>query len=514
MAKTPSQKLFQIIHTLTPAEKRYFKLRYGKSQGEDAKYLKLFEVIEKMTTLNEAALQKAVYGTKKVEGKKFSELKNYCYQLILGILCDYDNEHSIDYRLKHNLLYVRSLYKRALYEDCQLLIDKTLKLAEEYEQFEAMLELLRWRKQIAYARGDIDFLNSDLNKIAVQENVLLAKVANILFYKNAFYQIHTTIRKFRLLENPELQQILKSLASSEMFSQLDKAQSFTAKVIYLRAASLMSYAMRDNERFYQYGKVLMDLMLSRPLLLREDVSEYISANSNFVMACMLTERSSATLEALENFKKVTPKTYDDRLKIHRQFYQGIFDFYHNTGDFDKGYEMLQLHLKEKQQFDHQAFNSQGFYYAYFYTSFGSKHFNEALDYLNEWLSDRNTVDRQDLQALARILSLIIHFEMGNTLLLESLMRSTARYLNKNTKMTAFEKELLRFIRKASTSANRMELKTIATDVLNSLSELSQDTTQGNFMQYFDFIAWIESKITNVDFAKIVQQRFAAKQINQ
>lgn len=512
MAKTPSQKLYQIIHSLTPAEKRYFKLKCAKSQGDDAKYLKLFEVVEKMSILDEQVLQKAVYGTKKVEGKKFSELKNYCYQLILSTLRDYDSEHSIDYRLKNNLLFIRSLYKRASYEDCQILIDKTLKTAAEYEQFEAMLESLRWRKQIAYAKGDIDFLDNNLKQITVQESLLLEKVANILFYKNAFYQIHTTIRKFRLLENEELQQILKNLSNSEMFSGLDKALSFTAKIIYLRAASLMSYAMRDNENFYHYGKTLIDLMLSKPLLLREDVSEYISANSNFVMACMLTERPDATLEALQNFKKVTPKTYDDGLKIHRQYYQGIFDFYHNTGEFDKGYQMMQQHLKEKQQFDSQAFNSQGFYYAYFYTSFGSRHYNEALDYLNEWLSDRNTVDRQDLQALARILSLIIHFEMGNTLLLESLMRSTSRYLNKNTKMTAFEKEILRFIRKASTSTNRMELKAIATDVLNSLSELSQDATQGNFMQYFDFIAWIESKITNVDFAKIVQQRFAAKQV--
>lgn len=512
MAKTPSQKLYQIIHSLTPAEKRYFKLRYAKSQGDDSKYLILFEVIEKMIVLNEPALQKAVYGVKKIEGKKFSELKNYCYQLILSTLRDYDNEHSVDYRIKNNSLYIRSLYKRALYEDCQFLIDKTLRIAEEYEQFETMLELLRWRKQIAYARGDIDFLNSNLNPIAEQENLLLAQVANILFYKNAFYQVHTTIRKYRLLENEELQNILKKLSKSEMFSGLEKALSFTAKIIYLRTASLMSYAMRDNENFYNYGKVLIDLMLSKPLLLKEDVSEYISANSNFVMACMLTERSEATLDALENFNRVAPKTYDDRLKVHRQYFQGIFDFYHNTGEFDKGYQMLKKHLIEKQQFDNQSFNSQGFYYAYFYTSFGSKHYNEALDYLNEWLSDRNTVDRQDLQALARILSLIIHFEMGNTILLDSLMRSTSRYLNKNTKMTVFEKEILRFIRKASTSANRAELKIIATDVLNSLSELSEDVTQSNFMQYFDFIAWIESKITNVDFAKIVQQRFAAKKI--
>ncbi len=511
MAKTPSQKLFQIIHSMTPAEKRYFNLNHAKSQGDEAKYLKLFEVIDRMEMLDEAALQKAIYGTKKVEGKKFSELKNYCYQLILNTLQKYDSDSSIEYKLKNHLLYIKSLYKRAFYDDCQLVIEKTFKIAEQYEQFETILELLRWKKQIAYAKGDIDFFDSELDRIAKEEGEYLEKVQNIHFYKNTFYKIYTIIRKYRLLENAEMRDFIQQITNSEMFSDLNKAKSFTAKVIYLRTASLQSYATQQNERFYEYGKILINLMLSKPELLREDVAEYISANSNFVVACMLTERIEETLQALENFKLVTPKTYDDRLKVHRQYYQGVFDFYHNTGDFDEGYKKLQEHLKEKKQFNPDSFNSQAFYYPYFYLSFGSGHYNEALGYLNEWLSSARTVDRQDLQALAHILSLIIHFEMGNTILLESLMRSTSRYLNKHDKVNEFEKEILRFIRKALASANKKELIAIAKDVNSSLLALSGDSTQSNFTQYFDFIAWIESKVTGVRFATIVQQHFAAKQ---
>lgn len=513
MAKTPSQKLFQLVHALTPAEKRYFSLRYAKSQGDELKYLRLFDAISKMTTLDERALQKAIYGNQVVESKKFSELKNYCYQLIMNTLRDYDAETSIEYRFKNQLQHIRSLYKRAFYEDCQGLIEKTYKLAAQYEHFETIVELLKWKKQIAYAQGNIDFLDAELLQIAALESECLQKIQNLLHYKNTFYRIHTNIRKFRLLENEELQRILNEIKQSEMFEHLDKAISFNAKVIYLRAISLLSYATRDNEKFYQYGKMLIDLMLSKPDFLREDVSEYISANSNFVIACMLTERGEETLIALENFKKVTPKTYDDRLKIHRQYYQGIFEYYHNTGDFIQGYAMLQQHLKEKQQFDSQAFNAQSFYFAYFYMAFGSKHYNEALDYLNEWLHSTRTVDRQDLQALAQILSLIIHFEMGNNILLESLLRSAARYLNKRGNAAAFEREIIKFIRKASSSASKRELIAIAEEVRASMLAMEQDPAMSNFTQYFDFIAWIESKTNGQDFAHIVQQRYIEKKNN-
>jgi hypothetical protein len=90
------------------------------------------------------------------------------------------------------------------------------------------------------------------------------------------------------------------------------------------------------------------------------------------------------------------------------------------------------------------------------------------------------------------------------------MRSTSRYLNKRAKVAEFEKEILRFIRKASALANPKELTSIAKAVNTSLSLLSEDPSQSNFTQYFDFIAWIESKITGNSFAVIVQQRFAEK----
>jgi hypothetical protein len=86
-------------------------------------------------------------------------------------------------------------------------------------------------------------------------------------------------------------------------------------------------------------------------------------------------------------------------------------------------------------------------------------------------------------------------------------------LNKRSKVTEFEREIIKFIRKASVSINRKELRELAENVKTSLVALSEDSSQGSFTQYFDFVAWIESKMTSQSFATIVQQKFQSKQNN-
>ncbi|MFZ4542983.1 MAG: hypothetical protein ACOYOA_02965 [Saprospiraceae bacterium] len=511
MSNTHSLKLFQLIHSLSSQEKRFISLKYAKIQEDESKYYLLFNTIVQMQELDEQELQKRIYGDEKVKGAKFSELKNYCYNMIISTLQEYDKEGFVDFKLRRLVMNIRSLYKRALYDDCRRLIKKIRKIAEDYEQLDILLDLLRWEKQIAYALGDINFLNDKLNELEEVELSLLEKIRNVHYYKNMFYRVHTTIRKYRLLDNTEIKAILEDVSHSRMFESQERALTFSAKVIYLRTLSLLSYVEKDNELFYQNSKELIALMQSRPWILKEDISEFISANSNFVIACMSTHRSKETLQALENFNSIQPKTSDDKLKIHRQYYQGIFEYYHNTGEFELGYKALQKHLVEKKQYDKEAFNSQGFYYAYFYMAFGSGHFKEALGYLNDWLNSAHTVDRQDLQALAQLLNLIIHFELKNKVLMASLLRSASRYLKKRKKVSVFEKEILKFIGKATTTSDKKVLGKLGKKICQTLETVVREPEHSNFTQYFDFISWIESQTSERNFAEIVQQRFIENQ---
>ena len=79
-------------------------------------------------------------------------------------------------------------------------------------------------------------------------------------------------------------------------------------------------------------------------------------------------------------------------------------------------------------------------------AFVSDNFNSAFDYAMQLLN-LESKSRNELQAGARLLLLIIHFELDNLQLLDSLLRSTSRSLKNEERFDAFEKYLCSAIKK-------------------------------------------------------------------
>ncbi len=504
--KIPSQKLFHLIKSLSATEKRYIKVFFGKNQVSEGKYILLFDAIDRQTLLDEAKLQYATYKKEKIDGTKFSELKNYLYQTLLRILQDFDKETSITYRLQVMLGNIRVLYRRALYEECYDQIAKTQKLAEIHENFEVLIELLRWEKQIAHAKGDIDFFSNHLQKSVNQELEYYKKLENIAFYKNTFYEVYATIRKQGLLGREKMVAALAATMAKKEFKNEKYALSKTAQILFYRSKSIYSYALGAHEKFYEDSKELLILMESYEEYKQEETNEYISALNNFIASCFALNRYAEVNVMLEKLRNVVPRTSDDRVKIHRQYYQSKLQWCINTASFEEGMKVIKEREKEKETFDNQDLIHSGFYYPYFYISFAVGEYDLANDYLNEWLGATKTTDRQDLQVMARLLSLILHFEMGNSVLLESLLRTTTYYLSRHSSLADFERLLLRFIRAAHQSSSKKELSDLLEAIKKDFEKLAQDDTKSVFTQYFDFIAWLESKISKKSFAQTLKDK--------
>ena len=124
----------------------------------------------------------------------------------------------------------------------------------------------------------------------------------------------------------------------------------------------------------------------------------------------------------------------------------------------KVHRALTQHLKDIKRFGAHADERGTFYFQYFYIYFGMGDYEKALVYLNQWLSLPRSVEREDLQSLARILNLIIHYEMDNSILLEYLSRSTYRFLKKRNRAFEFERSVLNFIQKTSKIQRKAEFK--------------------------------------------------------
>jgi len=509
MPKTPSNKLFQLIKSLSSSEKRYFKI-YATSGNTDKsnKYLTLFDAIEGQEVYDDDALKELVYQGEEIHSRKYSELKAYLYDLILRSLQAYDEKSSISYQLKNLLLQVRVLYKRSHYSFALEQLAKARKLAERYENYQAVLETLEWEKRIAYTQSDISFLDDQLAAMRAKEEWCLKQLDTIATFRNLYYSLVISIRKEALLRSEEKRKKLDILMQEEALNQEPEyISSLTAQLLFHRIKGLYAYSVLDYKGFYQSCQEQMALMEAHSYFRKENTTEYISLLSNLTISCGLLGRFEEVNECLDKFLKIKPVTANDKLKVHLEYYSKKFSYCISTGAFDEGRSMMQQHLKEVKQFDTGLFESGRFYFQYFYLNFGTGDYDEALNYLNLWLNLPRSIERQDLQSLARILNLVIHFEMGNTMLLEYLLRSTYRFLKTRNRVFAFELRVLKFIKESNNYLTRTEIKEAFQNLKADFERLAEDPSERVMMQYFDFISWLESKIQQVPFGEIVRSKY-------
>lgn len=510
MSKTPSDKLFRLIRGLTPVEKRYFHVFVGGKVGQTSKYVQLFDAISEVDTFDDEALRRKIYQNNPVESKKFSELKAYLYDLILKSLQAFDEQHSVDFRINHQLQSVAVLFKRGHYDACQDLLRKAAKTARHYECFTHLLEIVRWEKHLAYTRMDVDFLHKQFDQLQFTEKRAMEQMRNVAQYRNLFFQVYTTIKRDALHRGEERMERLQNIVQHDLLRDLEHAQSHTARVLYYRTLNLYFYAASEREQFYDTGLKMIELLESQPHFLTENLADYIAALSNFILSCGLLERYDEVRIALDKLRKIKPLTADDRLKIHRQYYTNKFVLCIFTGDFEEGRREMDRCQSEAGRLDPHDYETASFYFQYCCICFGCGDYNGALGYLNEWLNQPRTVEREDLQSLARILALIIHFEMGNTLLIESLMRSATRFLQKKNRLYDLERRFFHFISELMRVPTERERQHAFQKMRDDLAQLSDWPGARALLQTFDLDAWLDAKISNRAFAASVKTKWDEK----
>lgn len=513
MAKTPSEKLYRLIRALTPPEKRYFRLFVRGKPERDSKYLLLFDTMAGMDTFDDEACCNIIYKNQPVESRKYSELKAYLYDLVLKSLQSYDEQSSVDYKLNHLLQSVSVLFKRGFYDDCRELLNKASKIARQYESFVHLLEIVRWEKHLAYTRMDVDFLHKQFEQLEFAETQALEQLRNNAAYRKLFFQAYTTIKREALHRGEDRMARLQKLVQHELLTDPDRALSYKARVLYYRTLNLYHYAALEPEQFYDSGKKLVELLESHPHFLRENLSDYIAALSNFILSCGLLERYEEVEATLKKLRLLTPITEDDRRKIHRQYYTNKFVLCIFTGAFEEARQEMERCQLEAAQFDPHDYETASFYFQYCCICFGCGDFGGALDYLNQWLNQPRTVEREDLQSLARILSLILHFEMGNTVLLESLLRSATRFLQKKNRLYDLERRFFHFMSELMRAPSTRDQKRVFQKMRDDLNLFSSLPDARVLLQTLDLAAWLDGKLSGQSFAESVQAKWAIRQQN-
>jgi tetratricopeptide (TPR) repeat protein len=190
-------------------------------------------------------------------------------------------------------------------------------------------------------------------------------------------------------------------------------------------------------------------------------------------------------------------------EIFRLTYMLELNQHVNAGHFLRGMQIVPEVEKglEKYRTQITAANRTVFYYLIAYTYFGVAQHAHALKWLNRLLQAGEKDSLQHIHAAARLFNLILHYEMGNFDLLESIIRSTQRYLQHIDAFYELESLFIRAFRHVINAVSESNTRAIWKELAESIRAHADDPVQNQLLQYFDFQGWLQARVTGTVFGQ-------------
>lgn len=478
--------LYQLIKSLSKAEKRYFTLDAKKSGRENSRYLQLFQAIVKMEAYDETPLKQEF-------GKKLSDDKARLYEAILRAMRDYRSVHSKSARIQEMILDAKFLYERGLYHQWEERLKGAKSLAEELEDYLALLDinreerLVKNSKLVQNAIPNLDALIQEKERVLqlLQEELSFMDTYNTLWHK--------VIRAPKSHSAEDKTALLKSY--EQQLEENRIPEGLQAKLRYFQSKALIAQFSKDHLEANRHYNALMETWDLYPSIKDEEFHRYIVHASNqlhiLAQSSELVQYFPAVLEKLEQEQPTS--LHDQAVLFHRTASFRLF-YYINFGKdanlslvlrpIERGLKKYALPVSAELLI---CFNA-GF------LMFLGEDYAESQKWLNRVIINRDAEQRTDLSIGARLIDLVITVERDEVELWDNKLRSIQRYLLRQPAST-LKKFTLTFIGllKRYFTAPLSEERDRLIELIDFLEVVQKDTQRPPLGLDELFTAWAKSR---------------------
>ncbi len=510
-------QLHDLIKSLTSAEKRYFKLYSERHHTKEKKnYIQLFNKIDKQAIYNEELILNSFEDQTFV--KHFSIAKNRLYNQILRSLDAFHASKSTEAELNQNLHYAEILYQKALYGQCERVLNTAQKLAVKHEKWGPLIQIIRRQKRLAendhYEKNkgvDIEALfqleQDTLKKINAESELWFAK-------SKVFLKL---FQKGQVRDKSEATSLAKEVA--EIVKNSASAPSFEAAYLANHTESVYFFSLGDYSKSYEALKKNKALIEENLEVIKDEPGIYIAVLTNLVYVTAKLnkfEEVDLYLRQSRNLPATLTQqlTEDLELRIFTNTYSLELAICNILGNVSRGIPLC-VEIEEilpKWEPRLSDVRRASFYHSISTMFFVGADFKKALLWNNALLNSVPIDTTEDQFCFAQMFHLLIHLEMENYDVIPYTLKSLKRHLDTRKRQFKFEKIFMEFMKNVSKSAGDKSEMRFIQEFSAALSVLEKDPFEKTVFEYFDFQAWAEAKITNQPIAKVLQVKAPEKDI--
>lgn len=495
-----SDELFQLIRSLTPSEKRYFKTN-AKKESATSNYLQLFDAIDAQKEYDEPALKKKHAGKKFV--KYLSAEKGYLHDQIMKQMRAYHADRTIDNKI-NELLQDEAIYRgKGLNELRKRTLDKVKGLADSYERFGFQHEIVL--RQAAYtlefAQKELEDPIKDLVDELLSIQKTISNFGKVWALKKDVFSLYRSGADFKdagvLAHLESVKDDLKALYPS-------LEHSFALSKTYHLAMSDYYNCINDRQKSYEHLSKNYDEYNQHPEYKGEYLLDYRLLLSNLIGRAHALRKYEAFDDYLEELKALPVDSFNAEGEVFQNVYFLEHLRYINSGEFEKAEALVPTIEEGLEKYSAKINKARelSFKCNIMVMYFVMHRFKEAQHWAELILEDKGEI-KQGVLTLTRILYPIIHFELGHYDLVENLTRSTYRYLLKLKRLHGFERLMVQYLQSLPFSSDSTEFKEKLNAFAKELEELKNDPKEKTTYGMEEVQLWVRSRQSSTSMAKLL-----------
>ena len=512
MIKHQKDHLFQLIKSLSKSEKRQFKLYVGRlGVNTDSKFLNLFNFLDKATRYEESAILKSGI----VKKQQLANIKAHLYKQILISLKLSPSHRNIRAQIREQLDFASILYHKGLYRQSLKILDKAKELAISNEEKNLAYQVVELEKVIE-SQYITRSIGSRADELSIQAknlsylNVIASKLSNLSL------QLYSIILKTGYVKNQaEFKEV-----ETYFYARLPKYQiqklGFREKLWLYKAYLWYSFLTQDFKNCYKYASQWVQLFYDHPKMINSNPVFFLKGN-NYLLESLFfiksKERFDKTLESFEKIIKSDGFPIDNNIRALSFLYVNFHKIngHFIDGSFNDGGYLIPKIESELKGYENtiDEHHIMILYYKFASLYFGMGDNDRCIFYLDKIISNRSLSMREDLLCFSRILHLVAHYEAGYDYHLETLLRSTYKFLLKMNDFHEVQKEMIKFIKNLQ-NIYPHEIKKAFVGLHAKLSQFENDPYEGRAFLYLDILSWLESNIENKPIERVIQDKYISK----
>jgi hypothetical protein len=488
MPASHTDPLHELILSLTPSEKRYFKLQNAPDSGTKS-YLQLFDVLEGLATYDELAIRNELKGQKILNQLHVG--KNYLYKQILRSLRSFHagsgSQTSPFLAFAEHLGDMSILQSKGLFDQSKKALRKAEAIAEEYDD-----DLFR----LIISTYESDRISELVERKSRSQDRFKHRVHLLERLRNSFALKHSLEDLYDILA-------LKGTGDgshNDIDAIVIEELPFSGQIDYCSYKCFDHFSRDEYAEAATWAKQALDLFDRHPHQRDKSTEIYLSFLSNYFACLQNADYETATSlrdpvafdRAIEAFDHVTARTSVQKTRVWATRRLAEFEWaFHVSND-----EKLQRLLSGfEQEFSAHQKRLSKLEQAWFYFTAAKAFFwtgdrSESLRWLNRLLDESEFKQYEEYYGQALLFSLILHYELGNTDYLKGATASVKRFLESRNLEDEISSGLIKLIGELQKG-----------NTTNSLKEFEQQITELHALpqtrsgiRFFEFDRWIHKKI--------------------